>query len=188
MCDRRTLKEITTYKSVGPGTVLASAWKPTQDLFAPRSTTFNRILALDGLVDAENVGSLLRSAACFDIDAVIISMDCCDVWYRCVRVSMGHVFHIPVFRVDLVETLERMRLEGFENYGAIVQHDTVPLSSIKNIPDRWCLVVGSEHFGIAAPVRDQCTTKVKIEMSPAVDSLNVGVAAAILLHHFKYSG
>jgi len=190
VCGKRTLKEITTYKSVGPATVLASAWKPQpQELFTPRFNTFNRILALDGLVDAENIGSLLRSAACFDIDAVIISMDCCDVWYRrCVRVSMGHVFHIPVFKVDLVEALERMHLEGFETYGAIVQHDTVPLSSIKNIPDRWCLVVGSEHFGIAGPVRDQCTTKVKIEMSPAVDSLNVGVAAAILLHHFQYSG
>lgn len=187
VCDNQTLKEITTYKNVGQCTVLGSAWKPEQVPFVAPFTKYKRVLALDGLVDAENVGSLLRSASCFDVDAVLLSQDCCDVWYRrCVRVSMGHVFHIPTFRVDLPATLAAMREEGYETYGAIVQEDTIPLSSVKTLPEQWCLVVGSEHFGISEPVREQCSTKVKIQMSPVVDSLNVGVAAAILLHHFQY--
>eukprot|EP00397_Hematodinium_sp_SG-2012_P026328 GEMP01027575.1.p1 GENE.GEMP01027575.1~~GEMP01027575.1.p1 ORF type:complete len:450 (+),score=93.58 GEMP01027575.1:44-1393(+) len=189
VCDKRTLKEITTYKSVGPGTVLASAWRPSPKPlpFPDVGSTFKRLLALDGLVDAENVGSLLRSAACFGVDAVLLSQDCCDVWYRrCVRVSMGHVFKIPTFRVDLPGTLQQLRQDGFETYGAIVQDDTVPLGSIRRRKEPWCLVVGSEHFGISDAVRAECGTKVKIEMSPDVDSLNVGVAAAVLLHHFRF--
>jgi len=187
--DRPTLKAITTYKSVGPGTVLASAFKPNLPDFPVLQ--YRRILALDGLVDAENIGSLIRSAACFGIDCILLSQDCCDVWYRrSIRVSMGHVFHIPTYRVNLEETLKNLATEWKEDgavYGAIVQDDTELLKEIGPIPNSWCLVVGSEHFGISESVRQQCTRKVKIEMSPVVDSLNVGVAAAILLHHLAFT-
>lgn len=66
-----------------------------------------RILALDAISNTSNMGSLLRTAAAFGIDAIILSDDSCDAWYRqAVRVSMGHVITVPTIRVaDIREGL-----------------------------------------------------------------------------------
>jgi hypothetical protein len=68
-----------------------------------------RLLALDGICDTSNLGSMIRCASAFGIDAVILSNDCCDVWYRrTIRVSMGHVFRVTVVRVpNLAATIHR---------------------------------------------------------------------------------
>lgn len=60
-----------------------------------------RLLALDGICDTANMGSMIRTASALGVDAIVLSSDCCDEWYRrSVRVSMGHIFLIPVVRVS----------------------------------------------------------------------------------------
>jgi tRNA G18 (ribose-2'-O)-methylase SpoU len=60
-----------------------------------------RLLAVDGSNSTSNLGSMIRSASCFGCDGIILSHDCCDVWYRqCIRVSMGHCFRLPIVRAD----------------------------------------------------------------------------------------
>ena len=58
-----------------------------------------RLLAIDRTGDAANLGGMVRSASAFGADAVLLSHDSCDPWYRrAVRVSMGHVCRVPVVR------------------------------------------------------------------------------------------
>ena len=60
-----------------------------------------RLLALDAVSNAANMGSIIRTAAAFSIDAIILSDDSCDPWYRqSVRTSMGHVITVPIIRVS----------------------------------------------------------------------------------------
>mmetsp|Transcript_20440 Transcript_20440/g.28755 ORF Transcript_20440/g.28755 Transcript_20440/m.28755 type:complete len:577 (-) Transcript_20440:176-1906(-) len=82
-----------------------------------------RILALDRISDTANMGSLLRTAACFGISVVILGPGCCDAWYRrSVRVSMGHVLTVPTVRVDnLEETLMELDSHfGIGSYASVV--------------------------------------------------------------------
>ena len=66
---------------------------------------------MDGCNNTANLGSLVRTSTAFGVQAIMLSSTCCDCWYRkAVRVSMGHIFSMPVIRVDnLAETLRQLR-------------------------------------------------------------------------------
>lgn len=70
-----------------------------------------RVLAIDTTYDAANLGGMIRSASAFGVDALLLSDDSCDAWYRrSVRVSMGHIFRVPVVRcTDLAATLRELQ-------------------------------------------------------------------------------
>ena len=73
-----------------------------------------RVLAIDTTYDAANLGGMIRSASAFGVDALLLSDDSCDAWYRrSVRVSMGHIFRVPVVRCpDLAGTLRELQDSG----------------------------------------------------------------------------
>jgi tRNA G18 (ribose-2'-O)-methylase SpoU len=147
----------------------------------------SRLLALDGVSDSANMGAMIRCAAAFEIDAIILSHDCCDAWYRrSVRVSMGHIFHVPVVRVDdLASTLRRL---AATSYAAVIDRDAdLVLEEIArgDVSHSWCCVMGNEGNGISPPVVQTCTHRLRIDMAPGVDSLSVPIAAGILLHGLK---
>jgi hypothetical protein len=86
-----------------------------------------RLLALDGISDTANLGSMIRCASAFGVQAIVLSKDCCDAWYRrSVRVSMGHIFKVPCIRVeDLAATMQKLSLEPFAvtSYAAVIDTD-----------------------------------------------------------------
>lgn len=140
-----------------------------------------RVLMLDGLTDASNVGTLLRIGVAFGVSAVVCSEDCCDPFHgKAIRASLGHVFHVPIVRGDLRCMVEKMRAKAVLPMAAVVQ-DAKFLDEVKEIPRRWALVLGSEHFGVVLSVREACDL-VKVRMAPGVDSLNVAASAGVLLH------
>lgn len=152
----------------------------------------SRLLALDGISDSANMGAMIRCAAAFGIDAMILSHDCCDAWYRrSVRVSMGHIFHIPVVRVDdLASTLCRLAASPMciTSYAAVIDRDAdLILEEIRrgDISHSWCCVMGNEGNGISQPVIQACTHRLRVNMASGVDSLSVPIAAGILLHGLK---
>jgi tRNA G18 (ribose-2'-O)-methylase SpoU len=91
----------------------------TYNLFHKPPAKPIRILALDAISNTSNMGSILRTAAAFGVDAILLSEDSCDAWYRqAVRVSMGHVVTVPTIRVG--ELWKEMVCEGF----AVAEEDT----------------------------------------------------------------
>ena len=107
-----------------------------------------RLLAVDRSTNTANLGSMIRSASAFGVHAVVISGDCCDPWYRqCVRVSMGHIFNLPIVRVaDLGATLSILHREhGVQSYAAVIDEDAKLLKRVQRpAPGRWCCVLGSK--------------------------------------------
>ena len=130
-----------------------------------------RLLALDGICDSSNMGSMIRCAAAFGIDAMILSSDCCDAWYRrSVRVSMGYIFHVPVIRVnDLAGTLGRLQeAVSCVSYAAVIDPDAdlvLENMSRGEVPRSWCCVMGNEGNGISKGVVQACCHRLRIGMS-----------------------
>jgi tRNA G18 (ribose-2'-O)-methylase SpoU len=147
-----------------------------------------RLLALDGICDTANLGSMIRCASAFGVDAVVLSKDCCDAWYRrAVRVSMGHVFKVPVVRVgNLAKLLQswKARYPALHSFAAVIDTESL-LSEYGVVNSTWCCVLGNEGSGISKPVADACTQRIRIDIEHGVDSLSVPIACGILLHGLR---
>lgn len=149
-----------------------------------------RFLATDGICDVANMGAIIRSAAAFGVDAVVIGPDCCDPWYRrSVRVSMGHIFTVPIVRVpDMAQWIRQAKSSGVACYAAVLDDDAPMVLEdipVGGIPSSWCCVVGSEGSGMKRPVVKECTERIRIGMVDGVDSLSVPIATGILLHGLR---
>ena len=97
------------------------------------------------------------------------------------------------FQLDLPRFLEEIRrTENFTAFATALTDEAESIESIGNngqLRDKnWCLVLGNEGFGISQAVLDACEKVVKIEMQNGVDSLSIGIAAAVFLHWLHYVG
>ncbi len=138
------------------------------------------------LGDVDNVGAMARNAASFGVDGLILSPKCADPFYRkAVRTSAGAVLTLPVVRASRwPDELEDLRRRGFTLLGAALSPAAIPLAQCHR-PARAAVLFGNEGFGLDAHTMDLCDALVTIPMakSPAVDSLNVATAAAVVFFH-----
>ncbi len=141
-----------------------------------------RILVLDGIQDPGNVGTLIRTAAWFGMDAVVSDRDTADFWApKTVRSTMGGIFDIPLARLDDLTSFLRNRAETGEVVGAAMGGVAVGQWS----PGERCvLVMGSEGSGLSASVERRLTQRVHIPGDAGrrgTESLNVAVAGGIVM-------
>jgi tRNA G18 (ribose-2'-O)-methylase SpoU len=141
-----------------------------------------RVAVLEQLNDVENLGNLFRSARAFGIDAVLLDPQTADPLYRrCVRVSMGHVMHVPFARVaEWPGPLDDLKRLGF-TVAALTPSGDTPIDEFRAERIAWLL--GAEGAGLTDQALAHADSRVSIPMAGAVDSLNVGTAAAIA---FRY--
>jgi tRNA G18 (ribose-2'-O)-methylase SpoU len=140
-------------------------------------------VAMDGMSNAENVGTIMRNCAALGVQALIASETCSDLFLRrTVRNSMGTVFRLPSFKSNnLVATLRELRAHGIRSIAAHPHTDKKMLSQA-NFSGDCCVVLGSEGHGISPAVLAACDEAVAIPMTNDVDSLNVSAAAAVFLY------
>ena len=141
------------------------------------------IVLLDGITDPQNLGSLLRTAQCFGANGVVIPRDrAAPVTPTVIKASAGAALHLPVARVvNLANALDRLKKEGYWIYAAEARSGTA-LDGV-DFEGSVGLVMGSEGEGLRPLVRKKCDFFVSIPLEGTFDSLNVSVAAGILLHH-----
>ena len=139
------------------------------------------ILVLDQIQDPHNLGAIIRSAAAFCADAVVIARDrAAQITTAAIKTSAGQAYRLPVCRVsNIAQTLRRLKELDFHVVGADI--DGAPESEI-DYHRATALVMGSEGDGMRRLTRTMCDQTVRIAQNPAVESLNVSVAAAILLY------
>lgn len=146
------------------------------------------VLAVEGVNDHENLGVLFRSAAAFGVDAVLLDPTCADPWYRrCVRVSMGHVLHVPHARAEAwPDHLADLADDGWRVL-ALTPGGPALLHRLALAADeRAVVLVGAEGAGLAEPTLALPAVEgVRIAMAPGVDSLNVATAATVALAHLR---
>lgn len=139
-------------------------------------------LALDRVRNPFNIGAILRSAAFFGVDAVLLGAPAPHPGLdpAAVRVAEGGAEHLVVSRTtDLADTLGRLRSKGVRIIGADGASDDDALTTKFGRPSM--LVLGNEREGIGPRIRAHCDAMVAIRGTRAVESLNVGVAAGILI-------
>jgi len=143
------------------------------------------LLALDGVSDPDNIGSIFRNAMAFGVDGIILSKDCADPLYRkAIRTSMGAALRLPFAWVDdLPAVLHKLRGKDYQTIGLAPDESSQPLTALA-IHDRMVVVVGNEGSGMRRETLDAVDACARIAMVDDFDSINVASASAIALHHF----
>ncbi|HID75457.1 MAG TPA: RNA methyltransferase [Planctomycetaceae bacterium] len=132
----------------------------------------------------ENLGLVFRSAAALGADALALGRRSCDPFgRRCLRVSMGASLQLPFCILDDVpKALDQLhRRWQFHVAAAVADSNATPIHSV-HWPPRTALLVGNEYEGLPRDCLQRCQSRITIPMEPAVDSLNLGVAAGIFLY------
>lgn len=182
VCRERQFRKLADV--VTPAGVLAVVTQPQWDVNAILKRT--ELLALFGeaVQDPTNVGTMIRTAAALELDAVWLSADSADTFNpKVVRASAGTVLHMPVF------TMESPTL--FAEHGCAILaaqpagQDSQPITSVTQIPRRAAIAVGNESRGLSKETSQQATLRFHIPTARAVESLNVAASAAIAMFYFK---
>jgi len=161
-----------------PSTVMALCKK-----FDEQDIVGEKILILDELQDPGNLGTIIRSAKAFNIDTIILSENTVDVYNpKVIRATQGMMFHINIIRRDISTAITVLKNMNIPVYGTDVNYGTDVRTLTKKDRAKFALIVGNEGNGIRRDVSNRCDKNLYIEMNNKVESLNVGVAASILLY------
>jgi TrmH family RNA methyltransferase len=154
----------------------------------PIVTPGKRIIAMDGVQDPGNGGTIVRSAHAFDFDEVLISETSFDIYHpKFIRATKGSIFFVPCQRVGLYEKIVSLKKQGYTVIATSVDNKATTLEEFSVSPP-YILVVGSEGQGISPEILDLADFHLTIPMNPAIDSLNVGVASSICMYHLNRRG
>lgn len=136
-------------------------------------------LALDGIQDPGNMGTIVRIADWFGIEQIICSTDCADIYNsKVVQASMGSIFRVQVFYTELANWLASQTCTTI--YGAALNGS--PLKSYNKV-QKGIVVIGNESKGIRQDVMQQIAQKITIAKIGRAESLNAAVATGIILSH-----
>ena len=142
------------------------------------------ILVAEGIEKPGNIGALLRTADAADIDAVIIANPKSDVYNpNVVRSSVGCLFTNQIAIGTTEEVIAYLKKHNIAIYSATLQNSNS--YHLENYTTPTALVVGTEATGLTEPWRTESTQNIIIPMQGEIDSMNVSVAAAILLFEAK---
>ena len=174
---RELLAELTGY--VLTRGVLCAMRRPVSRSMEEVCQEARRIVVIDSVVDATNIGAIFRSAAALGIDAVLLTRNSCEpLNRRAVRVSMGSVFFVPWPWMD--GSLSELRNLGFRTAAMALTDNSISIDNpILAAEPKLAIVMGNEGDGLPCETIAEADYVVRIPMSHGVDSLNVAAAAAV---------
>jgi tRNA G18 (ribose-2'-O)-methylase SpoU len=142
------------------------------------------IVACQEISNIANMGSLIRICAALGADVMLLGERCCDPYFRqSIRVSMGAIFSLPIIRSEnlLVDLRHLRSIQNCEIWATVASGPAEPLHQLRR-PDRLALVFGNESAGLDEQTIACCDRRVTIPMQRGTDSLNVAMAAAVVLY------
>lgn len=144
----------------------------------------DHILILDGISDPGNMGTIIRTALGFNISTIIISADSCNLYNdKVIRATQGAIFHMNFVIMDPLLVITELKKQGILVIGTSLQASK-PLEAITGVL-RYALVLGNEARGISKEVANNVDINIKIAINPALESLNVAIAGAIIMHYLQ---
>ena len=191
---RECMERITCLSSPSP--VLAVIEKPKytpdsilKDLSSNLSGKKTLFLALDGVKDPGNLGTIIRIADWFGVDAIFASPGTVEVYNpKVVQATMGAIFRKQIIYTDLAQVCEKFHAAGLPVYGTFLDGKNL----YENLPSdkkQGLIVMGSESFGISPQLEALINNKLLIPPYPAdsvtSESLNVAIATAIICAEFR---
>lgn len=138
------------------------------------------VVVLDGVQDPGNLGTIIRSADAVGAKAVVLGRGTVDLYNpKTIRSTMGSMYHLPIVEADLLELLPRARERGVRLVTTSLQAQGSCYDTDLRQPT-W-LILGNEAKGVSLEVAAQSDVKVIIPMQGKAESLNVAMAATVLL-------
>jgi TrmH family RNA methyltransferase len=161
--------------------IVTAIWGRVRDVAAYRPGKQAVILVAEQINNPENLGMTLRTADAAGAEAVVVAGGADPLHRECVRAARGAVGRIPIYScADLPAWIEQLRTQGILVVGATgnVERELYEV----DLPIPLAIVVGNETDGLTDATLAACSSLVRIPMAPGQDSLNVGVAAGVLLY------
>ena len=139
-----------------------------------------RCLVLETVQDPGNLGTILRTGNALSMDTVILTGDCADVYNpKTVRAAMGAVFRQKVLVMERREMKEYLSAHGMSLYGAALSDASKDIRHVSL--EKAAVAIGSEGRGLSEEFLSLCDGQIIIPMNEQCESLNAGVAAAIVM-------
>ena len=144
----------------------------------------NKVLMLDDVQDPGNLGTIIRSCLAFNIDTIILSEKCVDLYNsKVLRACQGMNFHINIIRDDLKKYIIKLKKDNYKIFTTDVNNGN-DLKSIKT-KEKYVIIMGNEGNGVSKEISDLADEKIYIKMNDKCESLNVAVATSIILYELS---
>lgn len=141
----------------------------------------DRVLILEDIQDPGNLGTIIRSSVAFNVDTIILSKKCADLYSnKVIRSTQGMIFHINIITHDIEDIIKYLKNNNYTIYGTKVDNGIDIRDTV--IPKSYALVIGNEGRGMSDNISKLCDEYLYIKMNENVESLNAGVATSILLY------
>lgn len=152
---------------------------------SPEFKSKKKIVYLDCISDPGNMGTILRSADAFGMDAVVVSKGCVDIFSpKVVRSSMASMMNIDIFFDDTdAKILGDLASDGFCVMGTFPRGDVYSYNA--DFKENTVIVMGNEANGIRPSTEKYCNVQVTIPMKGAAESLNVASAATVMMYELS---
>ena len=140
------------------------------------------VVALDGVQDPGNAGTIVRNSLAFGYNLVFFSNDSVDIYNsKFIRATQGYFYSLKIIRGNIVDFLNKLKKDNYKIIATYLDKNSKDLNDYKT-KGNHCVVLGNEGQGVSKEVIDLADTKIIIKMNEKVDSLNVAVASGILMH------
>lgn len=185
LVERRDMERISMLKT--PSDCLAIVEQPRHKL-SNEALTSSLMLALDGVQNPGNMGTIVRLADWFGVENILCSKECADIYNpKVVQATMGALLRVRVHYVDnLAKILSEAASSGMPIYGTLLDGNNIYSEKLSN---RGIIVMGNEGQGVTEECRKTLTHKLFIPPYPAdrptSESLNVAMATGIILAEFR---
>ena len=148
------------------------------------------VLALDGVQDPGNLGTIIRTCDWFGVHDIYCSMDTADCYNpKVVQATMGALARVRVHYINLEEWLQTVKETGLPVYGTLLEGGNMYEEGAISDKSKGVIIMGNEGNGISPEIRKLITHPIRIPSYPAdaetSESLNVGIATAIVLAEFR---
>lgn len=182
--DEKGMKAISNFQSLPH--VMALAEIPNHP-YHPDEVAGTLSLVLNGIQDPGNLGTILRIADWFGVSHLLCDRDCASIYNpKCVQASMGAIFRVHAYYLDLPETIRQLKTKGMPVFGTFLDGENIYTSPL---PSQGLIIMGNEGKGIAEGIGQLADFRLTIpNFTPtgvSSESLNVGVATGIILSEFK---
>ena len=177
-----------TESATPPGVAALVPWAPATQLPRRSLAPGPRLLvALDAVADPGNAGTIIRTADWFGASGVLMGDRCVEASNsKLIRSTMGSLFHLPIVRAGtLLSEFQGLRESGYTVVGASLTGEALPGFTW---PQRTVLVIGNEANGIQPDVAAALDLGVRIPSHGRAESLNAGIAAAVLMADWRARG
>ena len=143
-----------------------------------------RVMILDHLQDPLNIGRIMEEAQLFGFDSLILSEECADIYNeKCLNTCKGGIYTLNICHRDLLQEVRKLKQKGYAVYATGLQDNTKELHEVES-KEKMAFILGNEGSGVSKQLMEEADGVMKIDMRN-IDSLNVGMASAIIMYRFR---